>query len=98
MLADVAGKGLPAALLVANLHARWHAVTELGLPCSDLLTRLNDEMLRWLPDNRFITMATRWPTAPGHELTFASAGHTTALLVSPDGSSSGSSRRGRRSA
>ena len=86
MLADVAGKGLPAALLMANLHAWWHAVTELGMPCTTFLTRLNDEMLRWLPDNRFITMAYAVADSHGHELTFASAGHTTALLVSPDGS------------
>ncbi len=81
MLADVAGKGLPAALLMANLHAWWHAVTELRITCADFLGRLNDEMMRWLPDNRFITMAYAVADSRENTLTFASAGHTTALLV-----------------
>jgi sigma-B regulation protein RsbU (phosphoserine phosphatase) len=70
---------------MANLHAWWHALTQLGMPCTAFLEHLNSEMLHWLPDNRFITMAFAVADASDHGLTFASAGHTTALLVSADG-------------
>jgi serine phosphatase RsbU (regulator of sigma subunit) len=54
-LGDVAGKGLPAALLMASLQATLRALSELGLPPDDLMTRLNRLLCRSVPENRFVT-------------------------------------------
>ncbi len=85
MLADVAGKGLGAALLMANLHARWHGVRLLGIPPEKWLDQLNDELRRALPGNRFISMAFAIADAERDELLFVSAGHNPAVLVDEAG-------------
>lgn len=81
MLADVAGKGLAAALLMANLHARWQSVRLLGLEPGEWLGRLNDEMLRVQPTNRFVSMAFALADRERNTVLFASAGHNPALLA-----------------
>ena len=81
MLADVSGKGLTAALLVASLHARWHAITQLQLPCERMLSKLNEEVSYRLPPNRFITLAAAHADPLRDELIFASAGHGPAILL-----------------
>jgi serine phosphatase RsbU (regulator of sigma subunit) len=81
MVADVSGKGLTAALLVAGLHARWHAMTQLDLPCERMLSQLNQEISYRLPSNRFVTLAAALADPLHDELIFASAGHGPALLL-----------------
>lgn len=84
MLADVSGKGLPAALLMANLHARWHGVRLLGTGPDEWLGRLNDEFLANNVGNKFISMAFALADPASEEMVFASAGHNPALLVEGD--------------
>ena len=84
MLADVAGKGLAAALLMANLHARWHGVRLMGLPPEQWLAQLNEEFQRIHAGNRFISMAFALANPEAGEILFASAGHNPALLVHGD--------------
>ncbi len=81
MLADVAGKGLAAALLMANLHARWHGVRLLGIPPSEWLNHLNEEFKSVHPGNRFISMAFALADPERDELLFCSAGHNPAILM-----------------
>ncbi|MCU0223754.1 MAG: SpoIIE family protein phosphatase [Acidobacteria bacterium] len=81
MLADVSGKGLTAALLVARLHARWHAIAQLRLPCEQMLAQLNREICYRLPTNRFITLAAALADPLQDEIIFASAGHCPAVLL-----------------
>lgn len=85
VVADVSGKGLGAALLMANLHARWEGVRCSERPPGAWLSRVNLELLECLPDNRFVTLAFGLAD-PAHEtLFFASAGHTSGLLIQRDG-------------
>lgn len=84
MLADVAGKGLPAALLMANLHARWHGVRLAADAPGTWMGRLNEEFQKAHPGNRFVTMAFGQVNAERNELLFASAGHNPALLLNGD--------------
>jgi sigma-B regulation protein RsbU (phosphoserine phosphatase) len=81
MLADVAGKGLPAALLMANLHARWHGVRLVGIPPEEWLSRLNEQFLANNVGNRFITLAFAMVAPSSDELFFASAGHNPTVMV-----------------
>jgi len=81
MLADVSGKGLTAALLVASLHARWHAITRMRLPCERMLAQLNEEISYRLPPNRFITLVSAVADPHLGEIVYSSAGHGPAFLL-----------------
>jgi sigma-B regulation protein RsbU (phosphoserine phosphatase) len=83
---DVAGKGSPAALLMALLLAMLRTLVDEKLEPAALVTRLNAQVCRHAPRTRFITLfyAVYAPTTG--EMTYVSAGHTQPLLVRADGS------------
>jgi phosphoserine phosphatase RsbU/P len=55
-LGDVAGKGSPAALLMALLLAIMRTLVDEGLEPGPLLERLNTQVLRHAPRSRFVTL------------------------------------------
>jgi len=55
-LGDVAGKGSPAALLMALLLAILRTLVDEGLEPGPLLERLNTQVLRHAPRSRFVTL------------------------------------------
>jgi len=55
-LGDVAGKGSPAALLMALLLAMLRTLVDEGLAPGALLERLNVQLLRHAPRSRFVTI------------------------------------------
>ncbi len=55
-LGDVAGKGSPAALLMALLLAMLRTLVDEGLEPGPLLERLNAQVLRHAPRSRFVTL------------------------------------------
>ena len=55
-LGDVAGKGSPAALLMALLLAMMRTLVDEGLAPGPLLERLNVQLLRHAPRSRFVTI------------------------------------------
>jgi sigma-B regulation protein RsbU (phosphoserine phosphatase) len=55
-LGDVAGKGSPAALLMALLLASLRTLIDEGLEPGPLLERLNAQVLRHAPRSRFVTL------------------------------------------
>lgn len=81
VVADVSGKGLDAALLMANLQARWESIRSSGQPPETWLGLLNDALWHCFPANRFVTLAFAVAGAEGESLLFGSAGHTPALLL-----------------
>ncbi|MCZ2155354.1 MAG: SpoIIE family protein phosphatase [Bryobacterales bacterium] len=85
VLADVAGKGMPAALMMSSLHARSHLLLEEALSPSEFLTRLNRSMSGTCPSNRFITMAAALIDPATGAVQYASAGHHPAILVRANG-------------
>src|SRR5262245_31519004 len=80
-LGDVAGKGLPAALLMASLQATLRALSELGLPPDDLLTRLNRLLCRTVPENRFVTFFYAVLEPSTGTLTYVNAGQNPPYVV-----------------
>ena len=58
MVGDVAGKGMPAALLMTSLQARVHVLFEEPDHLAQKITRLNKGTYANCPDNRFITFFT----------------------------------------
>ncbi len=84
-LGDVAGKGSPAALLMALLLAIMRTLVDEGLDGAALLVRLNAQVCRHSPPSRFITLFyARFDSATGR-LVYVNAGHTPALVQRRDG-------------
>jgi phosphoserine phosphatase RsbU/P len=82
---DVAGKGSPAALLMALLLAMMRTLVDEKLEEADLITRLNVQVCRHAPGTRFITLFYAVYQPLSGELTYVSAGHMPPLLLRRDG-------------
>jgi serine phosphatase RsbU (regulator of sigma subunit) len=84
-IGDVAGKGVPAALLMARLYSstRYHFLTSPSP--SEAVTRLNAEIATSGLGHRFITFVTMVLDPRQHELTIVNAGHPPPVLVRPRG-------------
>ena len=82
---DVAGKGSPAALLMALLLAMLRTLVDEKLEPADLVTRLNIQVCRHAPGSRFITLFYGVFDPRNGVLTFVSAGHMPPLLLRGDG-------------
>lgn len=82
VLGDVAGKGVPAALLVAKLSSevRFCLITE-GNPAT-AISKLNDNLLRGGLQDRFVTLAVLFLDPQSHQLTIVNAGHLSPKLYS----------------
>jgi sigma-B regulation protein RsbU (phosphoserine phosphatase) len=85
VIADVAGKGVPAALLMSNLQAAVRAFAQDGTAPSAVTASVNRLLCRNMASGRFVTFCyVRLDVATGR-LTFANAGHNPPLLVHADG-------------
>jgi phosphoserine phosphatase RsbU/P len=82
---DVAGKGSPASLLMALLLAMMRTLTDERLEPAELMSRLNVQVCRQSPGNRFITLFYSVLDLGSGELTYVNAGHTPPLLFRDGG-------------
>ena len=86
-LGDVAGKGSPAALLMALLLAMMRTLVDEGLEGADLVTRLNVQIGRHsLPHSRFVTLFLSVLNPVTGELSYVNAGQNPPLLRRGNGS------------
>jgi serine phosphatase RsbU (regulator of sigma subunit) len=83
---DVAGKGSPAALLMALLLAMMRTLVDERLEPAALMERLNIQVCRQAPGTRFITLFYSVFDMTTGELTYVNAGHTQPLVLHLDGS------------
>ena len=81
---DVAGKGSPAALLMALLLAMMRTLLDERLEPAELVARLNVQVTRHAPGSRFITLFYGVFDPATGVLTFVNAGHTPPLLLRRD--------------
>jgi sigma-B regulation protein RsbU (phosphoserine phosphatase) len=87
-IADVAGKGIPAALLAANLQAALRsAVGERSDP-ADACQQINRALCAMVPDDRFITFFLAVLDTADGSLRYCNAGHNPPLMVEADGRTS----------
>jgi phosphoserine phosphatase RsbU/P len=84
-VADVVGKGLPAALLMANFQAALKSLASQNLSPSEVTTRLNDVLYANIPLHKFITAFYAVVNIPNRTLAFSNAGHNPSLLVRNNG-------------
>jgi sigma-B regulation protein RsbU (phosphoserine phosphatase) len=81
---DAAGKGVPAALLAAQVQALWQASIAGGL--ARTLSALNAHLLRLGAARRCVTLFTAVLDRRSGRLDYASAGHNPPLVARADGS------------
>jgi len=84
-IGDVAGKGSPAALLMALLLAVLRTLVDEQLEARALMARLNTQICRHTPGSRFITLFYAVYTPATGALTYVNAGQNPPLLRRADG-------------
>lgn len=84
-IGDVAGKGSPAALLMALLLAVLRTLVDECLEARALVARLNTQICRHSPSSRFITLFYGVYTPATGALTYVNAGQNPPLLRRADG-------------
>jgi sigma-B regulation protein RsbU (phosphoserine phosphatase) len=84
-VADVVGKGLPAALLMANFQAALKSATIEDPSPSVVCTRLNRLLRANIPLHKFITAFYGVIDVHEHTLAFTNAGHNSPLLLRQNG-------------
>ncbi len=84
-IADVSGKGIPAALLMANLQASLHAQVLQNLNVVDLASQLNELLVKSTDENMFVTFFFGILDREKSIFTAVNAGHNPPLLLKRDG-------------
>jgi phosphoserine phosphatase RsbU/P len=84
-IADVAGKGVPAALLMSNLQAAVRAFAQEGTPPGSVCTSVNRLLCRNMASGRFVTFCYARIDTAERRLTYANAGHNPPLLIRRSG-------------
>jgi len=84
-VADVAGKGFPAALLMSNMQAALKSLASENISPSELCGKLNLLMCGNTPLRKFITCFYSELDITTRKLTFTNAGHNAPMLLRRDG-------------
>ena len=82
---DVAGKGITAALLMANLQASFRAFATADASPQVVCTKLNKFLCANTAPGKFVTFFYGVLDADGRTLTYENAGHSPGLLLRSDG-------------
>jgi serine phosphatase RsbU (regulator of sigma subunit) len=86
LVGDVSGKGVPAALLMANLQATLRARLALERDLAQLVDALDREMASEGPLAPYYTLFLAVLEGPSGRLRYVNAGHNTQFLLRHDGS------------
>jgi serine phosphatase RsbU (regulator of sigma subunit) len=82
---DVAGKGLPASMLMANVQGMIRLLSSLNVPPAEVMRRANELLCRSTPPHEFVTFFFATLDPASHALTFCNAGHNPALHFTAGG-------------
>jgi serine phosphatase RsbU (regulator of sigma subunit) len=84
-LGDVAGKGMPAALVMAGICPEIRQLVRAGMAPGDVLARVNRHVYDHGAEGRIVTLVLTVLDPRSHELTVATAGHPHAQVRRADG-------------
>lgn len=84
-VADVVGKGLPAALLMSSFQAALKTLAAETLSPAEVSTRLNLQLYSNIPLHKFITAFYGVLNTETRRLTFTNSGHNPPLLIRANG-------------
>ena len=85
VIADVSGKGVPAALLMAFLRASLRAALHIGYAPNVAMSKVNYLLWESIEKNQFVTAFYGVLDATNKTLAYANAGHNPQLLLGADG-------------
>jgi serine phosphatase RsbU (regulator of sigma subunit) len=80
-LGDVSGKGLPAAMLMANLQGLLRTATMFCHKPADALSHVNRQLCQMTPDDFFVTLFFALLDPASGQLEYANAGHMSPILL-----------------
>jgi PAS domain S-box-containing protein len=84
-IADVCGKGIPAALLMTMLHSMFRAEGRRETSARNLLCAVNDSMAANIDHRSFITALCLIVSRDGSSMTYARAGHPPLIRLDKNG-------------
>lgn len=84
-IADVSGKGMPAALLMANIQACLHVLIPMDMTLDEAVGRINRVICENTDPERFITFFAGIFNTENRSLRYVNAGHNPPYLVRADG-------------
>ncbi len=79
-IADVSGKGMPAALLAANIQALVRSIVSVEANPLALARQINKHLSRYTPSDRFATAVFIRLSGDSGELTYVNAGHNAPIV------------------
>jgi phosphoserine phosphatase RsbU/P len=79
-VADVSGKGTPAALLSANIQALVRSIASVESDPLTLATQINKHLCRYTPNDRFATAVFIVLSRDSGELNYVNAGHNAPIV------------------
>ncbi len=82
-LGDIAGKGIPASLLMANLQASLRGQAFMGNECSNSVSFANNILYHNTDSTRYATLFYSILNIDEHKLYYCNAGHNNPYLFSP---------------
>ncbi|MFN8005514.1 MAG: SpoIIE family protein phosphatase [Terriglobia bacterium] len=85
VVGDVCGKGMPAALLMMTLQARFQVLAEQAVSPAQLLERLNRILVQASLNSRFISLFLCMIHPLSGEICYTNAGHNAPLVVRSQG-------------
>jgi len=85
VIADVSGKGVPAALLMAFLRASLRAATHIGYSPHISMAKVNYLLWESIERNQFVTAFYGILDVTNRTLTYTNAGHNPPILLKPNG-------------
>lgn len=85
LVADVSGKGVPAALLVSTVHAAVHLQIDQSKTIAELVSRIDRHLQRYAAARKFLTLFFGLLEPDSGVLRYVSAGHNPALLLGGSG-------------
>jgi serine phosphatase RsbU (regulator of sigma subunit) len=84
-IADVCGKGIGPALLMASLQASFHAWADEQVPVAEMTGRLSEAISRRTGPDRFITFFLLLLDPDTGEIEYTNAGHNQGLVIRKNG-------------
>ena len=85
LVADVSGKGIPAALLVSTVHAAVHLQIDEAKTVAELVGRIDRHLRRYAATRKYLTLFFGLIEPDSGKLRYVSAGHNPALLFRASG-------------
>jgi sigma-B regulation protein RsbU (phosphoserine phosphatase) len=85
VIADVSGKGVPAAILMAFLRASLRAASHIGYATNISMAKVNYLLYESIERNQFVTAFYGILDASNRTLAFSNAGHNPPLLIKANG-------------